>query len=250
MQNRKVSIHMCTYNRAQYIRQAIDSVLTQTFRDWELLIVDDASTDTTEEIVHSYTDSRIVYIKNEVNLGITKNRNKALSLSQGEYVAVLDSDDYWTDTSKIEKQVAFLDQNIDYALIGTHMSIVDEDNAELKKIIYPTKNKTIHSLLLIKNLFCHSSVVYRKKEILELGGYNEQLPIWEDYDLWLRIGLTHKVANLPVFGTAYRKHGSQSNTDRIKIGQDAQKIIIEKYKNSYSGYWLAKCINFLRNTKK
>ncbi|MBC7766807.1 glycosyltransferase [Arenimonas sp.] len=238
---------MCTYNRAHFIKQAIDSVLSQTFQDWELLIVDDCSTDNTKKIISTYSDDRIRYIQNPENLGITENRNKALSLSTGEYVAVLDSDDYWIDTNKLSLQNDFLDQNNNYALIGSNMIIVDEQGKTIKKVTYPYVNFLIKNLLLMKNLFCHSSVLYRKQEILNLGGYDVTLPIWEDYDMWLKIGLKYKLANLSQYTTAYRKHTNQSNSIKIKIGKDTQKFIIEKYKKSYLGYNFSKTLNTLRN---
>lgn len=248
LSNPKITIQICTYNRAHFIKQAIDSALSQTFKDFEILIMDDKSTDNTAEIIQPYlNDSRIKYIQNEKNLGITKNRNKALSLSQGEYIAVLDSDDYWTDNTKLQKQVDFLDKNSDYILVGTKIIIVDENNNLIKKVNYPVNNFIIKKLLLIKNLFCHSSVMYRKKEIIDLGSYDENLRIWEDYDLWLKIGLKYKFANLNIYTTAYRKHSNQSNSDKKNIGREAQAYIINKYKKGYNGYTLAKLVDKLRN---
>lgn len=242
---------MCTYNRAHFIRQAIDSVLSQTFQDWELIIMDDCSTDNTEDIISPYlADARIKFIKNETNLGINKNRNKVLSLSTGEYVAILDSDDYWINNDKLSLQNEFLDHNKEYTLIGSNIIIVDEYGQTIKKIIYPSNHFLIKNLLLIKNLFCHSSVLYRKQDILNLGSYDESLPIWEDYDLWLKIGQTSKFANLYQYTTAYRKHATQSNADKIKVGKDTQAFIIEKYKDSYHPYYLAKTLNALRNILK
>lgn len=246
----KVSIQMCTYNRAHTIVQAIDSVLNQTYTDWELIILDDCSTDTTEEILKPYlTDVRIRYIKNEQNLGITKNRNKALSLSKGIYVAVLDSDDYWIDSTKLEKQVSALDTDMSCALVGTYMHIVDQENTFIKKVTYPTSNTYIHKTLLLKNMFCHSSVMYRKDIVQTLGGYDESLAIWEDYDLWLRIGIQHTYINIPIYGVAYRIHTHQSNSDKKQIGKDTQRQIIERYKDTYPYYHLARILNSIRNLR-
>ena len=244
----KVSIHMCTYNRAHFIQEALNSVLSQTFRDFELLILDDCSTDTTEDVIRPYlSDTRIRYVKNPVNLGITKNRNYGLLLSTGEYVAVLDSDDYWINPHKLEMQVKFLDSHLDYTLVGTNMSIVDEHGNNAKEKKYPTKNFVIKNVLLIKNFFCHSSVLYRKKEVLNLGGYDEGLAIWEDYDLWLRIGFQYNFANLSEVTTAYRRHGNQSNSVSISNGKDTQKLIINRYGNRYNFHIVAKIINSIRN---
>ena len=108
----KVSVVICTYNRAQYLPQAIESVLAQSFQDLELIIVDDASNDDTKAVMERYaSDSRIRYIKNDINLGLGKNRVKSTKDAHGEYIAILDSDDYWVDVNKISKQVDFLDKN-------------------------------------------------------------------------------------------------------------------------------------------
>ncbi len=241
---------MCTYNRAQFIEKAIDSIISQTFKDWELIILDDKSTDNTENIVKKYLqDPRIKYFKNEQNLGITKNRNKSLSLSQGEYIAVLDSDDYWIDNNKLKVQIDFLDENKDYCFIGTNIIKIDENDKLIKKISYPSDYLKLKKKLLLKNFFCHSSIVYRKKEIIDSGSYDEKLPIWEDYDLWLRLGSMYKFKNLNMFSTAYRIHNNQSNQN-LKIGQNTQKIIINRHIMNYSFGHIAKIINILRNIKQ
>ncbi len=128
----KISITMVTKNRASFIGAAIQSVLNQTFHDWELLIIDGESKDNTEEIVRSFTDARIVFMKRPAGFGISKSRNIGLNNSKGKYIAVLDSDDVWTDTRKLQKQFDFLEQNPDFAMIGSNVRIVDEKNNFLK----------------------------------------------------------------------------------------------------------------------
>lgn len=133
MQTTPISITMLTYNRAKYIREALDSVVSQSFQDWELIIIDDGSTDTTAEIVNSYKkDSRIRYIINDSNRGIVYSRNKALEMSRGTYIAVLDSDDVWSDKKKLELQIAFLEEHDEYTLVGSKdIEVIDADiNAE------------------------------------------------------------------------------------------------------------------------
>ncbi len=246
----KVSIQMCTYNRARFIKDAIDSVMLQTYGDWELLILDDASTDDTEKIVLPYlSDPRIRYVKNESNMGIAKHRNKGLSLSRGEYIAVLDSDDYWIDREKLEKQVAILDKKPECSLVGTHMHIVDEEGTLLKKITYQIADKDIRSHLLLKNQFCHSSVLYRKSAALHCHGYDEALFIWEDYDLWLKIGTEYQFENADIFGTAYRKHAGQSDSKKRELSLRTLDEIIKKYKKQYPRYFFAVSVNFLRKIR-
>lgn len=244
----KITIQMCTYNRAHFITEAVDSVLSQIFQDWELLILDDCSTDNTKEIIEKYlTDPRIRYIKNEQNLGITKNRNKALTLSNGEYIAVLDSDDYWIDNNKLKLQNEFLDKHRTYIMVGSNNVIVNESGKKTIKVPHLPTNFLIKKALLLRNMFCHSSVLYRKKEIIDLGAYDESLPIWEDYDLWLKAGLKHKLANFYRYTTAYRVHSIQSNSEKIKISKDTQAFIIEKYRHLYFGYWIARILDIIRN---
>ncbi|MES2986075.1 MAG: glycosyltransferase family 2 protein [Patescibacteria group bacterium] len=246
----KISIHMCTFNRAHFIAQAIDSVLKQSYQAWELLILDDCSTDNTRDIVQPYLrDSRIIYIKNDHNLGITPNRNKALSLSTGTYIAVLDSDDFWIDAGKLADQVKFLETHKDHVLVGTNMIIVSEQGKMLKKTHYPTSDYVIKMFLLLKNFFCHSSIMYRKQEIMIAGGYNQLLAIWEDYDLWLKLGRKYKLANLPSHATAYRKHNNQSNSDKVHVGLLTQSHIINSYKDTYPGFEIATLVHKFRSRK-
>ncbi len=199
----KISVHICTFNRAHFIGRAIDSVRTQTYSNLEILIIDDASTDNTEQVVAAYIqkDTRIRYIKNDVNLGITKNRNKALGLTAADFVAVLDSDDYWTNNSKLAEQVALLLQNPSVGIVGTWAIKVSTDDVTIGNITLPTTHTVLYRRALISNPFIHSSVVYRTSIIKH---YDEICAIWEDYATWLQAGSTCQFANIPQPYTAYR----------------------------------------------
>ncbi|KKT73909.1 MAG: Glycosyl transferase family 2, partial [Microgenomates group bacterium GW2011_GWA2_44_7] len=133
--NLSISIITITRNRAGFISEAIESALEQSFPDWELIVIDDASEDNTREIVEEYIvrDSRIKYFRNDEHLRISKSRNKALSLALGEYVAVLDSDDVWSDRDKLKKQYGFLEGNKDYVLIGGGVIVIDEYGKEIRR---------------------------------------------------------------------------------------------------------------------
>ena len=134
--NPEISIITITYNRAGFISKAIESAKKQSFSNWEMLILDDNSNDNTEIIAKTFTnkDKRIKYYKNSLALGISKNRNLGLSLSRGKYIAILDSDDYWIDKDKLQKQFDFLENNPDYVLIGSNIRIVDEKDNFIKNI--------------------------------------------------------------------------------------------------------------------
>jgi glycosyltransferase involved in cell wall biosynthesis len=251
MQTPIVSIIMCTYNRANYLREAIESVLAQTYSDWELLILDDCSTDNTKDIVSEYQakDPRIVYIKNDKNLGINKNRNKALELSTGKYIAVLDSDDIWSDTYKLQQQFEFLDANPDYCLIGSNVEIIDENSKAIGEIKYETEDTKIREKVLLRNQIAHSSVLYRKDTAHKAGLYDANIRIWEDYDLWLKMGRLGKFRNLSSFTTKYRIHKSNSFSNIKSKGAFTHLQIIRRYKKDYPNYYRALAKAYLRILK-
>ena len=244
----KVSIVICTYNRAHLIEKAIGSILTQTFSDWELLIIDDASKDNTEEVVKKYyqDDKRISYIRQPQNVGIARNRNTGIELSKGEYIAVLDSDDEWIDTNKLQKQIDFLESNKDHALIGTNIIIVDENGNKISQTNYDTKDSDIRNKILLVDQTAQSSVVYRKQIAVECGGYDGKYEIADDYDLWFKIGLKHQMANLPEITVKYLEHSNGiSKAKRLKHATEHKKVI-EVYKKDYPNYYPALLKAYLR----
>jgi len=231
---------MATYNRGQYLAEAINSILAQDFTDWELIIIDDGSTDDTYNILLPYLeDPRIKYFKNEKNLGICLTRNRALEKSTGEYIAVLDSDDVWLAKDKLSQQIDFLDFNYEYALVGTGVVIINEKGKELKRYVNPEGAIAIKNSLLAKNSFAHSSVLYRRETVLKLGAYPLNLNGIEDYDLWLRLGAKYKLHNLPRYDLGYRKHsGNISLTDRERLMR-ANLTLIKKYREFYPNFYWA-----------
>lgn len=194
-----VSILLPTYNGAPYIREAIESVLNQSYQDWELIVTDDASTDNTGEVVKEYVgrDARISYERNEKNLRLPGNLNKGLSLAKGVYIARIDEDDVWSDVDKLQKQVAFLDAHPEHVLIGTGFRMVDEQGAHVRDVIPFADDAQLRKNILSYNPFGHSTVVFRKAPVMELGGYDADIRYGEDYDLWLRLGQKGKLANVP-----------------------------------------------------
>ncbi|OJI09298.1 MAG: hypothetical protein COV08_01725 [Candidatus Vogelbacteria bacterium CG10_big_fil_rev_8_21_14_0_10_49_38] len=233
----RVSINLPAYNRASFLPATIESVLKQSFTDWELLIFDDGSTDNTKEVLIPFlTDPRINYHKNETNLGICRTRNLALQASRGQYVAVLDSDDLWLDSDKLKQQVEFLDTHLDHNLIGTGVIELDQANQELKRHLPPVDDEAIRKIILEKNPFAHSSVMYRREVALGAGGYPENLDGIEDYDLWFKLGRHGKFANLGTFALGYRRHpGNISQTARRRLMKE-NLFLIKKYRHYYPGF--------------
>lgn len=224
----KISIIMVTRNRASFLPQAIKSAQNQSFTDWELIISDDDSTDATEAILAPLKaqNNRIKYHKNSPALGISGNRNKALSLSKSKYIAVLDSDDYWIDKNKLQKQYDFLENNPDYVLIGSNIKIIDEKGNFIKETIFASEDVEIRKKILKDNQIPHSTTLIREKAIKKVGGYDEDLSCVEDLDLFLRLGQLGKFKNLPEVTTAYTRHSNgASHKKKITMAWNHFRIV-------------------------
>ncbi len=189
-----ISVLMGVYNEEAYLEKAIDSILGQTFEDFEFLIVDDNSTDQSPTIVESYKDDRIQLIRNDTNQGLTASLNRALDRAKGTYVARQDADDI-SEPWRFERQVSFLERNDDVALVGTGAYLIDsDDNVVDKRIGYCTPT---FEDFLEKSHLVHGSILARRSVLKDLGGYDEFFRYGQDYDLWLRLSKHHKISNIP-----------------------------------------------------
>ena len=248
--NIKISIILPTCNGSRYIEKAVDSVLNQSFKDWELLIIDDGSEDNTEGILKKYIENNTnnIYLKNKTNLGIQKSLNRGLTESHGDYIARIDDDDVWIDKDKLKKQIEFLDNNKDYVLVGTGVVVVDDDGKEKFRYLLPQKDIEIRNVILLKNCFVHSCVIFKKDAVLNFSGYSESIETKhiEDYDLWLKLGLVGKFANLPFYGTNFmiRKESVSSSNKLEQLKKDM--VIIRKFGNNYPRYFKAFILGSLR----
>jgi glycosyltransferase involved in cell wall biosynthesis len=204
---------MPVYNGEKYLKEAVDSVLSQTYTNIELVMVNDGSTDTSKQIIRSYTDPRIRYIENESNGGIVYSRNRGLTESKGQYVATLDCDDIALP-ERISRQVDFLQNNPEYGMCGSFYRTIDSEGNFLEKIHFPTENTDIISHLLIGNCFCNSTVMIRRDIAKDLK-YREKFDIVEDYELWYRISKRAKLANLAHEYVLYRVHGTNISAAKL-----------------------------------
>lgn len=238
-----VSTVISTYNGAKYIRKAIDSVLNQTYKNIELIIADDCSTDDTQKIISEYLkkDPRIRTFRNETNMGSYKSLNKAIGVSKGKYIANLDDDDIWITPKKIEKQVEFMEKNKDYGLVGGGMIKIDTKNNEIARFLFLENDEDLRkSILSANNLFAHSSVLFRKDIWEKAGGYNGLFDYSADMDLWLKMGKLSKMHNLREYLINYlEKEGSEiffsrKNSARRKVWLNIK--MRNQYKYDYSGY--------------
>ncbi len=213
LQNPKVSVLMPVYNCELYIREAVDSILNQTFADFEFIIIDDCSADATVSIIKSFNDSRINLIIKPQNTGYTNSLNYGLSIAKGEYIARMDGDDI-SLPKRFTKQVQFLDKNEDYALCATALKIINSD----KIIQYPENHNEIKIALLDRNCIIHPSVMLRKSVLDDNNiNYDISKEPAEDYDLWVRISRFSKLYNIPEILINYRVHGSQVTKTRNEL---------------------------------
>lgn len=246
-----ISIILPTWkNAGEYINRSIDSVIAQSYLNWELLIIDDGLTDNTEDIIKGYAekDPRIKFLKNESNIGLQKTLNKGINEAKGEYIARIDDDDVWVDKDKLARQVEFLESNTDHVLVGTGVVVVDEEGKEMLRYLVPETDRDIRSRLLGKNCFVHSSIIIRKDTVLSLGGYDEsqETKHLEDYDLWLRLGTLGKLANLPFYMVNFTQR-SESISSVNKREQFKKSInVIKKYKDKYPNYFGALIRAYIR----
>lgn len=243
----KVSIITPTYNWEKYIAKTIESVLQQKFQDYEYIIIDDCSKDSTLEILEKYKNNKhIKLLKNTTNLWIVWSRNKGLEIAQWEYLCFLDHDDIRSSPMKLEKQVDFLDKNTDYWIIGTQCEFINEKGEVTWALSYKTTDWDIRNKLLQWNQFCTCSVMFRKSLLIKTGLLREKYNKVDDYDLWLRIGNYSKMTNLDFPFVQYRKYWnntSRQNLNFFKMKWLHIKLILENIKKYPNGifalfFWL------------
>ena len=213
-----VSVILPAYNCGKYIGRAIDSMLRQTFPDFELIIVNDGSTDNTEQIIHSFNDPRLIHVKNAKNEGLINSLNRAIELSRGKYLARMDGDDI-SQPERLEKQKRYLDQNRDISVVATTIEFINEQEEKTgewnldRQTIAPGQ---IKRAMLKQNCIAHPTVMMRSEIIKELKYQPYQKNI-EDYDLWLRVlSRGHKIAKIDEPLLLYRIHGNSITSLYLK----------------------------------
>lgn len=211
---------MPAYNAGRYIYEAIESIRCQSFQNFELLIVDDGSTDDTLHVIKSFSDTRIRIIQNKVNKGLVYTRNIALTEAKGDFMAILDSDDIAL-SNRLEKQYETFLQRPDLAVLGSQAYVIDKDgNRTGRKITNATGAELVKSTIFFENPFVHSSVMMRTSVFKEFGGYHNYSTA-EDYELFIRISDKYEVDNLTEYLVEYRVHGDNISTTQLPLLQQA-----------------------------
>ena len=236
-----ISVLMPVFNSEQFASEAIESITNQTFKDFEFLILDDASTDKSFEIIKEFEkkDSRIKVSQNEKNLGVVASRNKLLNLSKGKYIAWLDSDDIAIE-NRLEKQINFLENHPEIGMVGSNATIIDENNNKIGKWLFETEPQKLKIELFFHSPFLSSSVMIRKS-CLPQNFYDSRFPVSEDFGLYSKISEHCETANIAEFLVKYRinsKGLSKSNTEKMEklsvqvIKEHAERLGIKLEENT------------------
>ena len=216
--NPLVSVLIPTYNSELYIKDTLESILNQTYKNLEIIIIDDASTDSTLKIVKKYKDKRIkIYINNK-NLGIAKNMNKGIRLSNGKYLAIMDADD-WSYPYRIEEQVQLMEENPKVVLCSGYMDICNENLEFQNTRTYPITDKEIRKAIVTYDPISHPASMWRMSELLKTTLYNDNFPICRDYDLIVRISEFGEYQNIPKPLIKYRVRKDSETGKRIRQTQ-------------------------------
>ena len=195
--NSQVTVLLGVHNGADTLPRCLDSIASQSYRDWTILCVNDASTDETEQVLLTWQHKlgeRLIVSHNDHNLGLTKSLNKGLSMITTRFTARIDADDWWAQ-DKLEQQVGFLHKHSDYGVIGCNYRNVGQHGT--KQVLLPETNEQIKRSIIHRNPFAHSCVMFRTELVQSLGGYDERVRYGQDYDLWLRCLPATRFHNLP-----------------------------------------------------
>ena len=230
MNEAKITVLMPVYNGESHLRIAIESILNQTYKDFEFLIIDDASTDSSREIIKSFRDPRLRLIRNRVNVGLNKTLNIGLAVAQNKYIARMDQDDI-SYPERLSKQVLYLDQNPDVGVCGTAVEILDKTGKKTK-LVFPAENNLIRWSFCFYNPMAHPTVMIRKKIVEQVKGYSvlDRAHYAEDYDLWSRLLPITKFHNLKEPLLTLRKHDSNMTVlnlekNLLNAGEVNRKIL-------------------------
>lgn len=215
MNTPKLSVLMPAYNAEKYIAEAIESILNQTFADFEFIIVDDGSTDGTWGIIQRYAEreGRIVGVRNEENMRISGTLNRGISLARGEFIARMDADD-WSYPDRFQKQIQYMEEHPNVVISGGSMEICSGNLTVLNERKYHLRDRDIRTHLFRYSPFCHATTIYRKEQVQKIGGYNVDLADAEDYDLYFRMGKIGDFGNIPDVLFKVRTH--EESMSRVK----------------------------------
>jgi glycosyltransferase involved in cell wall biosynthesis len=249
MKSPDVSIILPTLNRVKLLEKSINSVIDQTLENWELLVIDDRSTDDTKNLLLNLSekDSRIKYINTKQSTfpGISEYLNTGIKLSKGKYIARIDDDDTWPHRDKLRLQVEFFERNPEFVITGGGVIMVDATGREMYRFLKKENDRDIRKTSLLSCPFEHTTVMFRK-ETAEFVGKYPNLEVAEDWDFFLRLGKAGKYYNFMEYFTNYMQAGGDMSILKQSLVAKTEIKIIRTYKNDYPNFAAAIIIHYLQ----
>ncbi len=228
-QTRQVSVVISTYNRARMLKRAIQSVLNQTFQDFELIVVDNASTDHTKEVVQSFSEERLHYLCHEQNRGGSAARNTGIKYAQGPYIAFLDDDDEWFP-QKLEKQLKKMEAAQSAGLIYVGSEVFNEKKQKIEQVYLPQYRGQVYERVLLSTIFSSvSNVLVRRECFQKVGLFDEELSSCQDWEMWLRIAREYEFDFVPEVLLRINVHEDHISTNYQSLIPGRTRMVQKHY---------------------
>jgi len=225
-----LSVLFCVYNGENYLNEAVRSILTQTFSDFEMVVVDDGSTDATSTILDSFVDSRIVRLRNATNRGLVASLNVAIAHSHGKYLVRMDADDF-SLPDRFQHQFDYMELHPEVGVLGCWMEQIDEESGYREILKAPSEHHLIRWKMLFETVVFHATVMMRRDLVISEGGYDEHFLHIEDTELWSRLILVTRFANLEEVLYVRRWHSASicnlNFQEQFRIGAELRHKMLE-----------------------
>lgn len=220
-----LSVIIPVYNAEKYLITCLDSIKSQTYKNYEVIIIDDASTDDSQGIMKKYakTDKRFRVYINNLNLRITKTLNKGIKIAKGKYILRMDADD-WCYPERFEKQFKYMEKHPDIGVSGGTIEVCDKNLNIINKRKYPLSDSEVRKIIFRYSPFAHPATIWNAKLMKKIGGYNPNIPLSQDYELYFRIGNISKFGNI------------KDTILKLRTHDDSSSIIRGKFQEQYAIY--------------
>ena len=229
-----VSVILTVYNGSKFLRQALESIFSQSYSHFELIVVDDASTDNTPDILANYTDPRVHILRNDKNCGPYQSANNGIRLAKGQFVARHDADDV-SLPDRFRLQVERMLSEPSLGLLGTSYHLIDSAGKIIDTSIMPTRNDELQVRILEGNIFCQGTVMIRKEIAERIGFYRDDYPVSQDYDLWLRLAEKSRIANLATPLYLFRFHPESISRTKRELQLACKQFALDLAQQRRSG---------------
>lgn len=230
-QTPKVSVLMTVYNNERFLKEAMGSICSQTWNDFEFIIVNDASTDASRNVLGTYPDTRIRIIDNEKRLGLTASLNRGMIHCKGEYIARMDADDI-SLPHRLERQVAYLDNHPDVGVVGTFIKSMNAAGTITGEWKSASEDVQLRWHLLFRNIIAHPSALIRKSLLTQVNGYDESFTYAQDYALWTTLARLCKLHVIPEYLLLWRSHSQSTSSVKKESQGEAISLVMQKQINA------------------